>query len=58
MSRDRQQVAASCEAVAALDFDRLIMAHGDIVEQGAPEALRRGMRWTLPVRGRARALAA
>ncbi|MDH3585103.1 MAG: DUF4336 domain-containing protein [Phycisphaerae bacterium] len=37
--RDRQAFARSIRAILAWDFDRMIMAHGQIVESGGREAL-------------------
>ncbi len=50
-TKDRAAAGASCDAILACDFDRLIMAHGDIVETGGKEALRGGLTWML--KGRA-----
>jgi hypothetical protein len=35
IAKDRAALRASLHAVAALDFDRLIMAHGEVVAEGA-----------------------
>jgi hypothetical protein len=39
MTRDRAAAAASARRILALDFDRLVMAHGDVVETGGRVAL-------------------
>ena len=33
------------KALADWDFDRIIMAHGDVLETGGKDALRNGFRW-------------
>jgi len=38
-TKDRERYAASVEEVLARDFDRLVMAHGEVVESGGREAL-------------------
>lgn len=42
---NRRRARASIERILALPFERVIIAHGDIIEGGAKEALREGMRW-------------
>lgn len=37
---DRRAARASLERVLACDFDRVILAHGDIIERGGKEAVR------------------
>ena len=44
---DREAARRSCDRVLAKDFDRLVVAHGDIVETGGPDALRSGLTWML-----------
>ncbi len=44
-TRDRQAAGASVRAVLTADFDRLIMAHGDIIHTGGREALMQGTQW-------------
>ncbi|MCK6507946.1 DUF4336 domain-containing protein [Myxococcota bacterium] len=39
MTKDRAAAGASARRILALDFDRLVMAHGDVVETGGKEAL-------------------
>lgn len=42
---NRRKARASLEKILALPFDRVIVAHGDIITENAKEALRQGMRW-------------
>ena len=45
--RHRPSARASLERILAWDFDRVIVAHGDVLEHGGREALRRGYSWLL-----------
>jgi hypothetical protein len=45
--RDRRAARESLERILAWDFDRVILAHGDVLESGGREALRRGYAWLL-----------
>jgi hypothetical protein len=45
--RDRSAARACLERILAWDFDRIVVAHGDVLEGGGREALRRGYRWLL-----------
>jgi Domain of unknown function (DUF4336) len=45
--RDRRAARESLERILAWDFDRIIVAHGDVLERGGREALRRGYEWLL-----------
>jgi hypothetical protein len=45
--RDRQAARASLERILEWDFDRVIVAHGDVLESGGHEALRQGYHWLL-----------
>ena len=45
--RDRAAARTSMEAILAWDFDRVIIAHGDVLEIGGRDALRRGYAWLL-----------
>jgi hypothetical protein len=45
--RDRAAARASLERILAWDFDRVIVAHGEILESGGREALRAGYSWLL-----------
>jgi len=48
--RDRRAARDSLERILAWDFDRIIVAHGDVLESGGHEILRQGYSWLL--RGR------
>jgi hypothetical protein len=45
--RDRRAARASLERMLGWDFDRVIVAHGDVLETGGHEALRLGYAWLL-----------
>ena len=45
--RDRRAARASLERILAWDFDRVVVAHGEILERGGREALRSGYAWLL-----------
>jgi hypothetical protein len=45
--RDRPAARASLERILAWDFDRVIVAHGDVLESGGHAALRHGYSWLL-----------
>jgi hypothetical protein len=45
--RDRAAARASLERILAWDFDRVILAHGHVLESGGREGLRAGYRWLL-----------
>jgi len=45
--RDRGAARESLERILAWDFDRVIVAHGDVLETGGREALRTGYAWLL-----------
>jgi hypothetical protein len=45
--RDRGAARRSFEQILAWDFDRVIVAHGRVLDTGGPEALRRGYGWLL-----------
>ena len=45
--RDRRAARRSLERILAWDFDRVVVAHGDVLESGGREALRRGYAWLL-----------
>jgi len=45
--RDRRAARASLERILAWDFDRVVVAHGDVLESGGHDALRRGYSWLL-----------
>ncbi|MEM7064647.1 MAG: DUF4336 domain-containing protein [Cyanobacteria bacterium P01_B01_bin.77] len=46
-TRDKEKVAASVRRVLAWDFDRVIPAHGSVVETGGKDALKAGYEWFL-----------
>jgi Domain of unknown function (DUF4336) len=45
--RDRRAARESLERILAWDFDRIIVAHGEVLERGGHEILRRGYSWLL-----------
>jgi hypothetical protein len=45
--RDRTAARQSMERILAWDFDRVVVAHGDVLERGGREALRQGYSWLL-----------
>ena len=45
--RDRRAARESLERILAWDFDRIIVAHGDVLEAGGHEVLRQGYSWLL-----------
>ena len=45
--RDRAAARQSLERILGWDFDRVIVAHGDVLEHGGREGLRSGYRWLL-----------
>lgn len=45
--RDRAAARASLERILAWDFDRVVVAHGDVLERGGWDALRAGYAWLL-----------
>ncbi len=45
--RDRQAARQSLERILAWDFDRVVVAHGDVLETGGRDALRQGYSWLL-----------
>jgi len=45
--RDRVAARESLERILGWDFDRIIVAHGDVLESGGHETLRRGYAWLL-----------
>ena len=56
--RDRVAARASLARILAWDFDRVVVAHGEVLEQGGREALRRGYAWltTTPIDRGARSI--
>lgn len=45
--RDRRAARESLERILAWDFDRVVVAHGDVLESGGRDALRAGYAWLL-----------
>jgi hypothetical protein len=45
--RDRRAARQSLERILGWDFDRVVVAHGDVLESGGREALRQGYSWLL-----------
>ena len=45
--RDRIAARRSLERILAWDFDRVVVAHGDVLESEGPDALRAGYAWLL-----------
>jgi hypothetical protein len=45
--KDRAAARASLKRILAWDFDRVIVAHGDVLETGGHDELARGYRWLL-----------
>jgi hypothetical protein len=43
--RDRALARRSMQRILSFDFDRVVLPHGDIVESGGKEQLRRGYAW-------------
>jgi hypothetical protein len=48
--RDRRAARESLERILAWDFDRIVVAHGDVLESGGHEVLRQGYSWLLAPR--------
>lgn len=47
LTADRAAAGRSVQALLGLEFDRLIMAHGDVIDHGGREALRQATGWML-----------
>jgi hypothetical protein len=45
LTRDRKAARASLERVLHWDFDRVIMAHGDVLQSGGKTAMQKAFRW-------------
>lgn len=50
LTRDRQALRASIDRVLAWDFDRVTVAHGDVLESGGKDCVRDGWTWVPPGR--------
>ena len=46
--RDRPAARRSLERLLALDFDRIVLAHGRVLEHGGRAAVREAYRWLEP----------
>jgi hypothetical protein len=46
--RDRPAARRSLERLLRLDFDRVVLAHGRVLERGGPAAVRDAYRWLVP----------
>jgi len=46
--RDRPAARRSLERLLGLDFDRVLLAHGRVLERGGPAAVRDAYRWLQP----------
>ena len=47
LTKDREAAARSVDAILALDFTRVVVAHGSVVEEDAPERARSALGWML-----------
>jgi hypothetical protein len=47
MTRDRAAARIAIEKILAWDFDRMVIAHGELFERGAKDALREAWRFVL-----------
>ena len=45
MYRDHDKVRAALERVLAWDFDRIVLAHGDVLAERGPQVLRESYSW-------------
>ena len=45
MTKDHRPLRASLDRILAWDFDRVTVAHGEILETGGRAALRAGFAW-------------
>jgi hypothetical protein len=45
MVKDRAALARSRDELLAWDFDRIVVAHGEVLEHGGPQALRQALAW-------------
>lgn len=46
-TRDRETARKAIERILAWDFDRAVIAHGDLLDQSPHEAIREAWRWVL-----------
>ena len=47
LTRDRAAARRAIEQILAWDFDRMVIAHGELFERGAKDALREAWRFVL-----------
>jgi hypothetical protein len=45
--RDHRAARQSLERILGWDFDRIVVAHGDVLSSGGRETLREGYAWLL-----------
>ncbi len=45
LMKDRAALRASLDVVLSLDFERVVVCHGEVLERGGREALRSGFAW-------------
>ena len=43
--RDKKRARRSIDEILSWDFDRIVLAHGDIIDSGGPDALREAYTW-------------
>ena len=43
--RDRKALRSSCDRIIEWDFDRVVVAHGEVLESGGKEAFKRAFAW-------------
>jgi hypothetical protein len=48
LTRDRAAAGQSVARILDYDFDRVVMAHGDVIERGGKDAVARAVAWLLP----------
>ncbi len=47
LTRDRIAARTAADRILGWDFERVIMAHGEIIERGGKDELRRGLAWLI-----------
>ena len=47
-SAEQHRLERDVERVLDLDFDRIIVSHGEVLESGGRDALAKGYAWLLP----------
>jgi hypothetical protein len=48
LTRDRATARAAVDRILSWNFDRVVLAHGDVLETGGHEAFRQGFAWLYP----------